>query len=455
MNTATEPTVHDSASLPSFQSPTQWSPTKSPKRAPRRLPSPASTVKRRAHRTLASFYRRVASSTRKTKKKLEFACRDSAICLILGTNLDAELRKFFAGFVKFRFLEAATRLKKKSANGFVDQLRYAHHGYEAHAVLKSVVRPSADSAVYEFLVGNYVNALTRRFPCFVETYGLFKYNGLAQWTAQKDDAAVSAEDCKARLKNVPYAGTTAALHAVLHAVRAAPERFAVLVQSIPTPIYIAKLRDDSNLLPVLFQIYYPLGLLQADFTHYDLHKENVLLYEPARNKYIEYHYHTPAGVVRFKSNYLAKIIDYGRCHFDDSRDIYRTLIALHVDARQCGFGWLNPGNSSDPYFTSSKADPRYDLRYFQYVKDYLNPTKKGDFVYDLTRFEESRALIPPDFPLADYRGGPCQPDDICDCAGASAWLAQTLPTLPDRFQGQEKFGDLHVRPDAPFVFTLA
>lgn len=396
-----------------------------------------------------------AYSVRKTKKKLAFACKDSAICLILGTDLDADLRKFFAGFVKFRFMAAATRLTKPSANGFVHQLRYSHHGYDAHAVLKSVVRPSADNAVYEFLVGTYINTLIKRFPCFVETYGLFKYKGLAEWTAQKDDTDVSAEECAARLKHVPYAGTTAALHAALYAACTTPERFAVLVQNIPSAIYVSQLPDEANLLPVLYQIYYPLGLLQAHFTHYDLHTRNVLLYEPAPNKYIEYHYHTPEGVVRFKSNYLAKIIDYGRCHFDGSLDIYRTLIALNVDARSCGFGWLNPGNASNPYFTSSKADPRYDLRYFQYVKDYLNPTKKGDFVYDLSRFEESRALIPPDFPLADYRGGPCLPGDLCDCAGASAWLGRVIPTLRDRFEDQEKFGDLHVRPDAPFVFTLA
>ena len=35
----------------------------------------------------------------------------------------------------------------------------------------------------------------------------------------------------------------------------------------------------------------PLSIIKNNFTHYDLHYENVFLYEPLKNKYIEYHYY--------------------------------------------------------------------------------------------------------------------------------------------------------------------
>ena len=435
------------------------SPTRTPRPSPakrtlRLRPSPTSPEKRSAHRKLASFYRKTASQTKKTKRRLEAVCRDTHLCLILGTAVEGELRQFFGGFVKFRFLSTVTRLKKPSANGFIHQLRYTHHDYDAYAILKSIVEPKAekamaDNAVYEFRVGNFINTLIKRFPCFVETYGLFQYKDETQWKSQMTETDVSAADCKARLLPAPYS---------LRAAAATPSLFAVLVQSIPNPIHVFDLPDDSNLFQVLYQIYYPLGLLQAQFTHYDLHQRNVLLYEPAPHKYIEYHYHTPGGIVRFKSNYVVKIIDYGRCYFNDGEEsstgILRHLVALRADLRNTGFWWLNPVNRSSPYFTTSTPNPRHDLRFFQIVKEYLNPTKKRDRVFDLTRFESARALLPPDFSL-DYTSREAVCAGLCDCAGARDWLAETMQGLPDRFEGQEKFGDMHVHPDAPFVFTLA
>ena len=61
-----------------------------------------------------------------------------------------------------------------------------------------------------------------------------------------------------------------------------------------------------------------LSCVGKTFTHYDLHMGNVLLYEPVKGKYIEYHYHNDSEEVVFKSNYIVKIIDYGRSFFKDN-----------------------------------------------------------------------------------------------------------------------------------------
>jgi hypothetical protein len=59
-----------------------------------------------------------------------------------------------------------------------------------------------------------------------------------------------------------------------------------------------------------------LSTLSNDFTHYDLHLQNILVYEPVKGSYIEYHYHIGTEEIIFKSKYIAKIIDYGACYFN-------------------------------------------------------------------------------------------------------------------------------------------
>jgi hypothetical protein len=75
---------------------------------------------------------------------------------------------------------------------------------------------------------------------------------------------------------------------------------------------------DNDLINVLYQIYMPLSTIANEFTHYDLHKGNVVIYEPKKGYYIDYTYIlNDETKVEFKSRYIAKIIDYGRSFFDD------------------------------------------------------------------------------------------------------------------------------------------
>ena len=69
---------------------------------------------------------------------------------------------------------------------------------------------------------------------------------------------------------------------------------------------------------LMYQIYFPLQILRRVYTHYDLHRDNVLLYKPFGDakKYIEMNYHLVSGrVVQFPTEYVCKIIDYGRNYF--------------------------------------------------------------------------------------------------------------------------------------------
>jgi hypothetical protein len=78
---------------------------------------------------------------------------------------------------------------------------------------------------------------------------------------------------------------------------------------------------ENELKYILFQIYYTLVYLENEFTHYDLHWENILLHKLSYNTYIEYNYILNDGtLINFKSKYIVKIIDYGRSFYNDTSE---------------------------------------------------------------------------------------------------------------------------------------
>jgi hypothetical protein len=105
---------------------------------------------------------------------------------------------------------------------------------------------------------------------------------------------------------------------------------------------------------ILLQIYIPLGLLEKQFTHYDLHTGNVLIYTLPANKYVTLTYTIPGRTepIKMKTKYIAKIIDYGRCFFNNgvvsSANFYNNNIhnkaVCRNNLRQTGYGWFGPNH---------------------------------------------------------------------------------------------------------------
>lgn len=67
---------------------------------------------------------------------------------------------------------------------------------------------------------------------------------------------------------------------------------------------------------ILYQGYFALHCLRKKFTHYDLHINNFGFYKPFSDKYIVMHYVDGPNEVTFPTEYISKIIDYGRCFYD-------------------------------------------------------------------------------------------------------------------------------------------
>lgn len=305
---------------------------------------------------------------------LNAVCSDANVCIAFG-NESKKIKRFFHHFRDFDYLTGpAKRIGKVSNNGFVKLLHYERAGYSANALLKSSTKTDADNLYYEYLVGRYINKQGIRFPCFVETYGAFRYLSPDVYVHMKDHVESGIDQLKTGL--IP-----------LHDFRLAckqPESCSILVQHInDAPTLAEKCHDAefvrNDIAAFLFQVYMPLAQLKNEFTHYDLHLDNVLVYEPVKGSYIEYHYHMEnETVVRFKSAYIAKIIDYGRSFFVDaenpdvtgsSKRIYKEVCSLRECEPMCGynygFAWLYP-HSKNPkhnYFISSQMrNWSHDLR---------------------------------------------------------------------------------------------
>jgi len=285
-----------------------------------------------------------------------------------------------------------------SNNGFLYQVTTDNN---MNAILKStqtleqeegfIMKP--DNLFYEYLVGQYINTLINRFPCFLQTYGLYKYENQENYEKMKDKTSInntilpSLQEVIVNYRN---------LSDTLNIACKNDNHMAILLQYLPN---ITSMRDmlekkkefiKRDLITSLYQIYFVLNLLQDTFTHYDLHDQNVQLYEVPSGKYIQYRYHLPSGkVVSFKSKYLVKIIDYSRCYFVDKSNSSINVNDNLNNADDCidtdpsgnrmpggynyGFQWLiAPEKLSDTnYIHSTKRNLSHDLRLLQVIKELL------------------------------------------------------------------------------------
>lgn len=141
---------------------------------------------------------------------------------------------------------------------------------------------------------------------------------------------------------------------------------------------------EGDIAQSLFQIYSVLSNISTQFTHYDLHDENVLFYHVGANNCVQLKYHLSAStVISFYTADIIKIIDYGRCFFYDSPTFHSAEILKHVchsldctvpNEPKCGsdagYYWLN--KKPNKYFIQAhQKNESHDLRLLHYLRDFL------------------------------------------------------------------------------------
>ena len=367
---------------------------------------------------------------------LKTICSEAGVCIAFGIEA-LKIKEYFRNF-SFDLVDRVKRIGVPSANGFVNEVRFTKRGYNAFAVLKSSASYGADNLMYEYRVGQFLNKMSLLFPCFLETYGLFKYTSHDDWYHMYSTQEVTPYVFRNSIDPQPFDLAVGCEKSRHIAVLIQHIRGCQTVKEWLTP------QTVQHMLPILFQVYYPLFHMRKNFTHYDLHTENVVLYEPAPGKFIQYHYHTDKGIISFQSPYIAKIIDYGRSYFkdgEDSKDIYDQLCRIPECVNTCGdkrgFGTFPLSNETHFYhIVSQKKNESHDLRFLTMVLETVKPYAPW--------FKEFNLEYKHQYGTAEKS---CKRKQ-CDVEGVYKQLEKMVL---DSVKG-DVYGELHVYSDRPLEF---
>ena len=323
---------------------------------------------------------------------LKSKCPDAGLCMILGIDYK-KIREYFDAFTNFEYVHPPIKtIGADSSNGFIKELKYERNGYVSYATLKSSKKTSADNLGYEYVIGIGLNKWIDKYPCFLATYGQYFYKDDASWEHVKDTKSVQPSVLKDSLElSNSYYDAKSHDSIQIKKICERSKYVAILTQHISNAKSIKDMLEHDSfmmneLLCVLYQVYLPLAVLDDNFTHYDLHMNNVLLYDVGQGKYIEYVYHMRDGKkIKFNSRYVAKIIDYGRSYYhekdskrSDSKTVHEALCVNPTCNQhgkcgiESGLGYLDPNNNTvkrGDYIVSTKRNVSHDLRLLSLVGD--------------------------------------------------------------------------------------
>ncbi len=265
---------------------------------------------------------------------LKIVCKDPDNCIALGPY-DEYIKTFFNDFIIASEnsyynltippydIEPNKLIMGDGSNSFVIKVPFKRLDYVAYSVLKCAKIAKSDNLMYEYVVGKFfINNYIKKLPCFVETYNLYEINDNINLT---EDTQITYEQTIALLQNIqPIQFRLENIQEHFKDSCVKNKRLCLEIQhfnQVKTLNYMMKhhyneMKYDEN--NILYQVYYALCVLGNKYTHYDIHTNNILLYVPYEGKQcILMRYHTGDKVLEFKTNYIAKIIDYGRNYFNN------------------------------------------------------------------------------------------------------------------------------------------
>ena len=111
---------------------------------------------------------------------LKKVCPDTNVCIGFGEETK-RIHSVFDNFEHFDNVQPnKTTILKKGANGVVFLLDFEKNGYSVYATLKLTLKHSghiSDNIYQDIANGYYVNKLNMYYPCFMETYGAYSFQG--------------------------------------------------------------------------------------------------------------------------------------------------------------------------------------------------------------------------------------------------------------------------------------
>lgn len=332
---------------------------------------------------------------------LRLACPNSDNCIALGVYGDA-IKQLFKDFKALKMVDIASikQIGSPSSNGFVLQLPFKNQGYIAYTVLKCSIASNADNLYYEYYVGkHFINNFLKKYPCFVETYDCYHF--------KTEDQLYIAQDFPTRLNVTSLEKIVGTNDEILWQNSCKLNKnLCYLSQHFDKVLFFKDLikekakygpKFDNYIINTLYQVYYVLCALNRQYTHYDLHDRNVLLYKPFEGKkYIEMHYHTGGNEFVFQTEHIAKIIDYGRNFFDNEITNTEEILENYICKDRwchpsCGMNQgyklirgdvLTPGvpkTKDDMFITPNRPNMSHDLRFMKRLEGYALASELPQF----------------------------------------------------------------------------
>ena len=279
-----------------------------------------------AAKTIQRFMKTPKVVERRVSLFLKNICSNSKTCIAFGIE-QKKIYDFFDGYTNKEYIklpilpiEQAT----PSQNGFINKIEYVRDGYKSHAILKTSLKHSADNLVYEYIVGKFLNKMSKFYPGIMQTYALIEYGD--DETYNKMRMSKEAIQSKENLESIKWNRVdvdSSKYPELLHAACTQPLKYAVLTQHIQDSLSLSEMVVNFGIIQhtilSLHQIYFTLHCMRNNFTHYDLHLNNILCYNVGNYRYIEFKYYMNDGsIISYNYNRLAYMIDYGRCYFYES-----------------------------------------------------------------------------------------------------------------------------------------
>jgi hypothetical protein len=349
-------------------------------------------ITKRINRRLKNMKQKIEKFIVKNNNKqislyLKKYCSDTGFCLAFGRETE-KINNFFQFFNNFHYVKNIKNLTH-GENGKVFILEYEREKYKSHGIMKRTIKARSNNLMYEYIVGRYfINNVYKKYPCFIQTYNFailenaIINKAIVNSLSIKDIDTInlklfhSKKDILNEIKKGIIIGCNN------------PTKISLILENISNPISFHEIYTDyyfleNELIYVLFQIYYVLDNLKRQFTHYDLHGSNVLIYEPVPGSYIDYHYSYKGDIINFQSRYIVKIIDYGRSYFNNgtisSSDIYKLVCSIPECNPDCGsnvgFDYLSEPFDDNPdnyYINSSKLNNSHDLMLLKHISLFFN-----------------------------------------------------------------------------------
>ena len=251
------------------------------------------------------------------------------------------------------------------------------------------------------MVGLFFDDYLDKVPSLIETFGLFKYVNDSKWEAASEFVKGVASDSNAPTQNIELlCNAKDRKNCYPDNICTQSRNFCLLIQNVKNgksfkDIVYEFENDPLNLqlqvdmMSSLFHVYFTLASLHEKMTHYDLHEGNVMLYKPfGTGKGIRYVYHFSNGQLEFTSEYLSKMIDYGRSFFPGAKELL-DVIATSEDCNQpmnepkapkkenrgmhSGFTWHNDERCDimTHYLCPDQFNESHDLRLVYWTRNIL------------------------------------------------------------------------------------